>query len=115
VSCGLSFGERRALLVARHGLPAQVPAAAALRLLGRRAEVHPNDAVAFAYRDQAAADAYAESNAQHQGIPSLGSRPVDGAIVGVLDLRPALARHARQAGRSWEFTDPGLPDDWHPR
>lgn len=114
MSCGLSLGERRALLIARYGQPAQVDRAGALRLLGLRDAVHPRDVVAFLYRDQAAAGAFAASNAEHQGIPSLGTCLAEGGVVGVLDLRPELARHAQQAGQSWEFTDPALPDDWQP-
>jgi hypothetical protein len=101
-------GERHARLVAEHGKPGQVRAALALELLGVRATVHPRDVVAYAYRDQAAADAFTASTAAHYGIPCLGTVVVDGAIVGAYDLRPVL-----EAG-GVPLTSPHLPDDWTP-
>lgn len=97
--------ERRRRLIAAHGRPQAVTdTAAALRLIGKRDQVHPRDAMAYTYRDQAAADAYAASNAEHNDIPSLGTAAIDGAVVGVLDLRPLLT--------ATEATDPRRPDDW---
>jgi hypothetical protein len=109
VPCGLDHGQRRADLTARHGPASPVPAAAALRLLGVRAQVHPRDAKAFAYRDRAAAEAWAASTAAHCGVTSLGLVPAEGlGWVGAYDLRPALLAHWTAA------TDPQLPDDWTP-
>jgi hypothetical protein len=101
-------GERRRRLIAEHGNTHSADTAAALRLIGKRDQVHPRDAAAFAYRDRAAADAYAASNAEHNGIPSLGTAVKGDEIIGVLDLRGTLAEHGA------EPTDPRLPDDWKP-
>jgi hypothetical protein len=91
-------------LTAAHGEPRMVDAGRALALLGLRGLVHPADAIAFAYRDQAAALAWQASNAVHNGLPALGTAVAGDEVVGVLDLRPAL-------GRSM---DPALPDDTPP-
>jgi hypothetical protein len=90
-----------------------VDTAAALRLLGLRGQVHPRDAYAFTYRDQAAADAWQAATLDHHGVPSLGTAAVDGAVVGVYDLRPALARLAGLPPAA-VATPPGLPDGWVP-
>jgi hypothetical protein len=101
---------RRERLIAAHGQPAPADTGTALRLLGLRGQVHPLDAAAFIYRDQAAAAAWAEEDAEHYGVPRLGTAPVDGGVLSVLDLRPAIAAHAQRAGRPWRPTDPGRPD-----
>jgi hypothetical protein len=98
---------RRGALIAAHGQPVRfTDTAAALWLLNARHLIHPVDAMAFVYRDQAAADAYAKSNADHHDVRSLGTVPCDGGVLGVLDLRPALTRHGMNTA------DPGLPDRW---
>ena len=61
----------------------KLDAAAVLRYLGRRGEVHPADVLAFCY------PAYAETEA---------------GWVEVIDLRPALGRHGVMP------TDPGIAD-----
>jgi hypothetical protein len=99
----------RAELTAAHGTPRPFDTAYALRLLGQRAQVHPRDAYAFAYRDQAAADAWQAATRTHHGIPSLGTAPSDAGVIGVYDLRPALAGEFGAP-----VTDPGLPDGWTP-
>jgi hypothetical protein len=108
MSCGInSDAERHAALVAAHGQPVLFPdTGAALWLLNARHKVHPRDAVAWVYRDQAAADAYAESNAAHFGVPSLGSVPHYGGVLAVLSLAPVLEAHG------CPVTDPVLPDGW---
>lgn len=111
--------RRRAALTARHGQPRSLgrPAetAAALRALGLRGRVHPRDAFAFAYRDAAAAAAWQQATLTHHDTPSLGTCAAEGGgVTGVYDLRPALAGIAQDAGRSWAYTDPALPDDWTP-
>jgi hypothetical protein len=98
----------RAELIAEHGKPRSVDVAAALRLIGKRDQVHPRDAVAFAYRDHRAAQAWAASNLEHYGHPSLGWDVGGDAVIGVIDLRPELFRHG--AG----LTSPSRPDDWLP-
>lgn len=111
VTCeGIDTGhwERRAALVAAYGCPVRVPGGHALRILDARSRVHPRDVVAFLYRDRAAAEAWAAANAEHYGHPSLGITPAEGGVLGVVDLRPDLARHGVPA------TDPAAPDDWRP-
>lgn len=99
-----------AALTAAHGKPAPVDTPAALRLLGKRGEVHPRDAYAYAYRDQAAADAFQQATLDHHGVPSLGTATDRaGRLVGVYDLRPALAGNFGVPP-----TDPRLPDEWAP-
>jgi hypothetical protein len=102
VTRDLAREERQAILAARYGAPRWADRSAALRLLGLRGQVHPRDVAAFAYRDRAAADAWARSNLDHHGYPSLGTVIAGGEVIGVTDLRPARA----------EPTDPALPDDW---
>lgn len=85
------FGRRKAALLAMGGQPRHVSAAPALRLIGRRDEVHPVDVHACAYRTEALARAWHQLNLDHYGHPSLGVATVDGAVIGVLDLRPVLA------------------------
>lgn len=101
--------HRRARLIGLYGCPARFDAAAALRLLGLRREVHPRDVIAWAYRDQAAADGWAASNRVHYRHESLGTALVEGAgVVGVTDLRPMLTAHG------CPVTDPARPDGWYP-
>jgi hypothetical protein len=84
--------------IARHGLPEQVGAADALALArdaGVLADlgVCPDDTWASIYRDDAAADAWLESNRAHHGHPALAKVPLpDGRVIGILDLRPAMER-----------------------
>lgn len=109
MSCGLDHATRRARLAEAFGRPRRFVAADALRLLGLREAVHPRDALAYAYHDRRAADAWAASNWEHYRHPLLGCLVVEGAgVVGAYDLRPMLAAHG------CELTDPGLPDDWCP-
>lgn len=110
MSCGCDHDARRAALLTMHGKPRPVPAAAVLGLLGRRADVHPRDAVAFAYRDQQAADTWTRSTELHYGIPCLGTaaNPDGPGVLGAYDLRPALTAH------DCPPTDPALPDGWTP-
>lgn len=57
-------------------------------------DITDHEVMAFRYESQEAADAWAEGNLEHNGHPALGSYPDpagDGAVIGVLDLRPALA------------------------
>lgn len=96
-----------ATLRARHGRSRPVVATrGALRLIGKRAEVHPRDVVAFAYRDQAAADAYTAANLERYGHPSLGMAVFGDEVIGVLDLRPGLA------SQGIGLISPLRPDDW---
>jgi hypothetical protein len=109
LSCGQDHEARRNALIAEHGKSERFPdTAAALWLLGRRGEVHPRDAMAWVYRDQAAADAWHASTAEHYGVPCLGTAPCDGGVLGVYDLRPMFDGHGVA------LADPALPDDWEP-
>jgi hypothetical protein len=110
---------RRAALTAAHGqpvpLPGQAAAAAVLRALGLRDRIHPRDAYAFTYRDQAAAGAWQHATWTRHATPALGTCVTEGGgVIGVYDLRGPQAAAARDAGGSWQFTDPALPDDWTP-
>lgn len=92
---------RRELLYRQWGKPEQVTdTGAALRLAGRRGDVHPADAIAFRYPSREAAQAYADSNAAHNHVPSLGIVADGGTWVGVLDLR----------GKCGPVTDAAEPD-----
>jgi hypothetical protein len=84
----------------RYGTPAQVRGGDALRRLGLRGTVHPDDVVAFLYPTQEAADAFAAANREHYGHPDLGSFPVPGGVIGVSDMRHCLR----------VVTDPAKPD-----
>ena len=82
---------RREYMWERYGCPETVDAEAALVELGIT-DVNPREVHAFRYRDQEAAQAYAEANLEHHGHPTLGTYPVKtGEVVGVLDLRAAIA------------------------
>jgi len=95
---------RQQALFARFGRPEIYrDTAAALRLIGKRDHVHPDDAFACIYQTREAAEAFGESNLRHGDVIPLGVVEHDGAWLGVSDLRPQLlARH---------ITDPAAPDD----
>jgi hypothetical protein len=92
--------ERRDRLVARYGKPEMVSAAEALRALGKRDEIHPDDVCAFLHRSQEAFAAFAESNRTHNGLETYGPLVTDAGVIGVVDLRSQLPVP----------TDPALPD-----
>jgi hypothetical protein len=93
--------ERRVRLEDRYGHPEQIAASDALAsamtaLIPVDPAVTANDVCAFVYRDDEAADGWAESNRVHNGVPALAKVPLaDGRVVGILDLRPAM-QHARE-------------------
>jgi len=89
----------------RYGKPPSADCGAALRALGLREYIHPADAKAFLYPSREAADAFAAGNLRHHGHPDLGSYETPEGIVGLTDLRPALAEAAGVTA------DPRLPDD----
>ena len=89
---------RSARLAEQFGTPERISPSDALAL-ARAAHVSLGPAVtaddiwASIYRDEAAADGWMESNLTHHGHPALARVPLpDGRVVGILDLRPALAR-----------------------
>lgn len=93
---------RQNKLSAEHGKPEWIAASDALTL-GFNAGVitsvtSPSDYYASIYRDSAAADAWLESNLTHNGHPTLARFALpDGRVVGILDLRPALAESRKRA------------------
>lgn len=104
---------RWARLVEQHGMPERISNADALAL-ARTAligKAEPDSAVyrlagvtaddwihASIYRDEAAADAWLESNLAYHGHPALARAPLpDGRVVGILDLRAELERARREA------------------
>jgi hypothetical protein len=92
---------RRDRLTAEHGRPVAIAASDALALaMTALVPVDPtvtaDDVYASVYRDEEAADAWLESNLVHNGHPALAKVPLpDGRVIGILDLRPALARYAK--------------------
>lgn len=91
---------RHAALVERFGKPEPVDASDALRMIGKRAEIHPNDVAAFAHRSRESFEAFAASNREHNDFETYGPLECGGCVLGVVDMRPALPRP----------TDPTLPD-----
>jgi hypothetical protein len=89
---------RRSRLAGQHGTPETISASDALAIaMTALATVDPtvtaDDVYASVYRDQAAADAWADANLTHNGHPTLARVPLpDGRVIGILDLRPALRR-----------------------
>lgn len=86
---------RREWMWERYGHPETVDRETALALLGIT-DVGPDDVAAFRYRDQEAADAYAAANMEHWGHPTLGSCAAETGVIGVLDLREAVADMKRR-------------------
>jgi len=86
-----SAAQRRTALIEQHGRArAASPAEHDQVLSALGLKVSPRDVLVFFYRDQAAADAYAESNRTWTGATSLGTIPAGNEIAGVLDLRSLL-------------------------
>ena len=66
--------------------------------LAGKEQPRPDEVHASIYRDRDAADAWLASNRIHHGHPELTRvRLPDGRVVGILDLRPALARAVEMA------------------
>lgn len=86
----------------------------ALRMVGRRDEVHPRDAYAMRYPNDESADLGAYLNTAWYGHEILGRAALDDGVVIVLDLRPAMRRLTPASDELREPTDPTLPDDWKP-
>lgn len=88
--------ERREHMWATYGQPEPIDAAAALAALGIT-DVDPKGVIAFRYRTRDAADAYAAVNIDDYGYMTLGTYSLGHAgIVGVIDIRPAIADMKRQ-------------------
>jgi hypothetical protein len=86
--------ERRRVLIRHHGKPERASEAAKIAGLAKlgRQDIDPAETIAYVYRDQAAADTWQRSTAEHCGVPSLGTVPVISAgrtegILGIYDLR----------------------------
>ncbi len=90
---------RRAALIEAHGKPKHLAASDAIALA--RATIDSPDPAqlhASLYRDAAQADAWMSSTAEHYGHSVLFRATLpDGQVIGVYDLRPALARAAEEA------------------
>lgn len=88
---------RRTELIRDHGKPRTVTdLRLALTLILAPPDVSERDVFASVYRDREAADAWLASNLEHHGHPCLGRYLLPGGqILGVLDLRPSLARMRR--------------------
>jgi hypothetical protein len=89
---------RRARLTEAYGKPERISAHDAA-VLAATANIPvsggptEDDIVAHIYRDNAAADGWLDSNLLNHGHPTLAKVPLlDGRVVGILDLRPALKR-----------------------
>lgn len=92
---------RKARLEERYGVPENIAASDALRLLGITYVTDAADFIGHIYRDQEAADGWLASNLEHHGHPALGTAPLpDGRVVGILDLRPSMARAREEARRA---------------
>jgi hypothetical protein len=87
----------------RSGLMPRADRGEALRRLGVRELVHPDDVVAMLYPSQAVADEFAKSNLEGYGHPCLGSYETLDGVVGMTDLRQVLLKP----------TDPTLDDLGH--
>ena len=83
----------------------QVNTAAALRLAGKRAEIHPHDAIAFTYPDRAYFEASAQRDREIYHNDVIGPLVTDAGLIGIVDMR----RQLREMGGN--ATDPVLPDD----
>jgi hypothetical protein len=103
---------RRAQLILKHGhTPEMLPwkkNGAALRMLGIREEIHPNDCAIFLYRTRAEFNDWRKNNIRYNGHEVRGPYDTDAGILGVVDFRRALTLAGGLT------TDPGLPDDFYP-
>jgi hypothetical protein len=82
--------------------------AAALRLAGRRDEIHPADAMAFTYPDREYFEASAKRDRENNGNEVIGPFETDEGLIGIVSMQPQMR------ARGWEVTDPALPDDYGP-
>ena len=103
-----TMAQDRHRLIERYGRPKPVDAGEALRLIGKRDEVHPRDVIACVYQGDEAVDAFLDVNHRHEGMVSIGRVTVEDGVLAVTDLRPQLRRMGSMV------TDPALPDDYRP-
>jgi hypothetical protein len=83
---------RQAQLIEQHGTPEHIGRQSAL-VIARVTGVNPDETYAHVYRDEAAADAWLGANWDNYGHPTLARVALpDGRVLGILDLRPALAK-----------------------
>ena len=84
-------------LIYTYGQPEVFDTAEALRLLALDEAIHPHDAIACTYPSQEAADAFDATNqVVHGHPPTLHLTLADGRVLGLIDLRPALARFGQE-------------------
>ena len=106
----LARAKRRNALIRKHQhtpqlLPHPNGTAEALRLLQKRAELHPNDCCAFAYATEAEAIDWGASNRRHNGHTIFGPKLIEGiGWIDIIDFRKELVE------KGGILTDPRLPD-----
>jgi hypothetical protein len=88
--------------------------AIALRLAGKRGEVHPLDIAAFVYPSMEKAERAADANRKLHRHYVLGPIVTEIGPVNIIDFRPAFARIHADAGTEYRPTDPNLPDNYQP-
>lgn len=89
-----------------------------LRMAGLRDLLHPNDAVALIYPSLGYFAGSARRERQENNNDAYGPYPVDGALLGIVDMRPQLrtlelelkAAHPESYMPGDGTTDPALPD-----
>jgi hypothetical protein len=94
---------RKARRILADGPAPTFPSGDALRILGLREQIHPDDVYAWLYTTSEDAKALLAANKAHYGHPGWVV-PVEGGFVQVVDFRPALAES------DCPLTDPALPD-----
>lgn len=100
---------RRYYLAAKHGgMPESISPSDALALAATAgvpldSAATADDVWASIYPNEAAADAWGESNLVNNGHPTLAKVPLpDGRVVGILDLRPEMEKsRARLRDPAW--------------
>jgi hypothetical protein len=83
--------------------------AAALRLAGKRDEIHPDDAFALIYPDRAYFEASAKRDREIHHNDVIGPLETPDGLIGIVDMRWQM----REMG--CPPTDPSLPDDRGPQ
>jgi hypothetical protein len=86
----------------------RVDTAAALRLAGRRGDIHPHDAIAFIYPDRAYFEESAGRDREIHGNEVIGPMMTECGLIAVVSIVPQMRREGYPA------TDPALPDNWEP-
>lgn len=96
--------EVQAFRTRAEGKSSKLPSDVALRLIGKRDEVHPRDVIAFVWRDPELAEEACRGNREWFEHDVWGPIMIDGGMLEVIDFRPDLRR------QGLPVTDPSLPD-----